>query len=108
MQCMSTKHRKITLRLTEALYSQLKQLAESLGHSVTEEINLRLEESTSKDESIESIITQFDALFLSLKRAVKSTDQPSNNGKGAELSNLIAALDNDKKNMVLKFIRSIT
>lgn len=105
---MSPEHRKITLRLTETLYDRLKQLAESLGHSVTEEINLRLEESTSKDESIESIIAQFDALFLSLKRALKSADQPLNTGKDAELSNLIADLDSDKKNMVLKFIRSIT
>ncbi len=104
---MSTEDKKMTLRLSEKLYQRIKQLADSLGHSVTEEINLRLEASTSKDETVESIITQIDALFLSLKRLLKTNDQSISAKKDITLLNLISSLDNDKKRMVLKLIQSI-
>ncbi len=103
-----TEQKKITLRLPETLYARLKQLAETVGHSVTQEINLRLEESTSKNDSVESIITQIDTLLLSLKRSFKPTSQALNKKQDSKLINLISSLDSDKRSMVLKFIQSIT
>lgn len=103
---MKTEHRKITLRLSEKLYGDLKCVSSPIGRSITEEINLRLE-SSFNDESVESTIAKIESLLSSLKRTLKPSEIRKNPNQDSNLLTLIKKLDDEKKNILKKFISSL-
>lgn len=105
---MNTKYKKITLRLPQHLYDKLQNSAATVGHSVTEEINQHLSDGVNKDElSIESLIPQFEILLSQMKQLGSLDNHPTSTTDN-KIIKILHALDEKQKQMVVKFIQSIS